>query len=131
MGLCCPLCGEPIAWKRRLWGMHAWAKWPCQQCGSMLKPNVQKRVFIYVATFMLAMVIMRCLVYLGFRNIYLSISAVALVVGGVVLLIIGEQVTIIEYGKGYCRNCKYNLMGLTSEQCPECGRTIVERDDSV
>jgi hypothetical protein len=35
-----------------------------------------------------------------------------------------EGVTIIEYGPGHCRDCGYNLTGLTSDRCPECGRTL-------
>lgn len=35
-----------------------------------------------------------------------------------------EGVALIEYGPGHCQDCGYNLTGLTSARCPECGRTL-------
>jgi len=35
-----------------------------------------------------------------------------------------QRVILNERGKGHCYDCGYNLTGLTSERCPECGRTL-------
>lgn len=48
----------------------------------------------------------------------------AFVVLACAAMILSEDVQLLEYGLGYCRDCGYNLTGLTTDRCPECGRTI-------
>jgi hypothetical protein len=36
--------------------------------------------------------------------------------------------TVAEYGAGFCGKCGYNLTGLTSERCPECGEALRDKD---
>jgi len=51
-----------------------------------------------------------------------------LLVGGPVLMVFVERVCVLQYGRGYCRECGYNLTGLTSSRCPECGAAIEAQD---
>lgn len=39
-----------------------------------------------------------------------------------------QRPTVAEYAAGFCRKCGYNLTGLTSDRCPECGETLRDKD---
>ena len=128
MATVCPQCSTPIPWKRRLLGAHAWAKWRCANCDAFLKFKIKRR-FVVVGVTYAAMF----LVYQFARR--LATSWIPLVLLGLVAMVAFtlaiaemEGVALIEYGAGHCRGCGYDLTGLTSERCPECGRTLLPEE---
>ncbi len=124
MALTCPQCGEPIPWERRLFRAFLWARWPCRRCGAVLRFKATTRIVAGLVS---------CLVIaFGFGSLYVSRANKYLVVTTMVLIgaafswamIFLEQVAIVQWGFGHCQGCGYDLTGLTSDRCPECGRPI-------
>ncbi len=53
-----------------------------------------------------------------------AVLILAVMLIGYVTLMKLQRVILNERGRGHCYDCGYNLTGLTSERCPECGRTL-------
>ena len=40
--------------------------------------------------------------------------------------VLSERVAVVQWGFGYCQKCGYDLRGLQSDRCPECGCPVKE-----
>jgi hypothetical protein len=38
-----------------------------------------------------------------------------------------NKIVVAQYGPDYCQACGYNLGGLTSDRCPECGAKVPDK----
>ncbi len=129
MAVVCPQCGKPVPWSRRLFRAHAWAKWACTGCGARLKFNMPRRMLITIGG-AAGMMLMFWLLRRSSLPVLLQfVALVALILCGTAAFTMAEGVTVLEYGPGHCKDCGYNLTGLTSSRCPECGEAVAAQDE--
>lgn len=125
MSVSCPKCSAPVRWTRRLFGAHFWARWPCPGCGSTLKFNMKNRLRLVGAFYLILFAGFGSLRtgWLSLRGTAVLMTVVAFAFGWAAFFL--EKVAIVRYGPGLCQTCGYDLTGLTSPRCPECGTGFV------
>lgn len=129
MAVVCPQCGKPVPWLRRLVKAHAWAKWMCDGCGARLKFAVPRRFLISFCVTG-GVMLMFWLLRRSEMPVFLQfVALLALVLCGTAAFAMAEGVTLLEYGPGHCKECGYNLTGLTSSRCPECGTDVEAKEE--
>jgi len=108
---------------------HAWAKWTCSGCGARLKFDIARRSWNVLFP-VFAMIIMIESPY-GQRLpwVFRVVIPIVLVAAGATVMILTEGISVVAYGPGHCRECGYNLTGLTSPRCPECGAANEAQDN--
>jgi len=118
----CPQCGEPIGWDRRLASAFSRGTWPCPRCAAVLhlRPNRHATVLFLVALGGL---------FVGFGvakgggplGRWLLALFALMLVSSRALQVCWVRPLVKQAGFGFCQGCGYNLKGLPSERCPECG----------
>ena len=121
MEVVCPQCWEPIPWLRRVLGDLPGLGWTCKRCGARLRWH-PSNYFLRLIPFVVYAVFFGLLRWarlpMTAEYLTLILATIPLIC---VLALIGQRVQIVEFGAGHCRNCGYDLTGLTSGRCPECG----------
>ncbi len=129
MAVVCPQCGKPVPWSRRLFRAHAWAKWICVGCGARLKFAIRRRFLLSSCLTGVAMVLFWLMRSAGLSGLLQVVAMASFFLIGTAAFAMAEGVTLLEYGPGHCRDCGYNLTGLTSSRCPECGTAVAAQDE--
>ena len=128
----CPHCDHLPPRGKRWIRRVARIPWRCGACGAavVFRSNVSRRlvavVGVYIATF--------CLTVLLERVVVVPVSVwnvvAMLLVGTVLVFRFGPGTWQTRHGLGHCAGCGYDLTGLTSSRCPECGAAVEATDAS-
>ena len=113
----CPNCREPVSFWRSI-RTTAWGRYPCKLCGSILGVSFPHRMMALLPWVGLLGVFFGLLKWhtMG-MHVYLPVMV------GTLLLCFYffEKVVLIERRAFTCKQCGYDLHGLTESRCPECG----------
>ena len=128
MRMSCPACGSKVPWIHS-WRIPWWsARWPCEQCRTILRFDAKRRVYYAICcavavgtvnflAFSFGLWRLNSFAFLGFELLLLAPA----------LLAIGyyfrDQVEVdIEADPHFCAKCGYSLRGIPEPHtCPECG----------
>ncbi len=118
MALECPVCRQRVTFFRAF-RTTAWGRFPCTACRSILGIDVKRR-FMSLIPFLPVMYILLYVIrvqdYSGDYSLFPIVFIVFLVV-----LSFCERIVVIDARAFNCRECGYDLQGLTEPRCPECG----------
>ena len=117
MALECPNCREHVSFFRAF-RTPAWGSFACRACGSILSISLRRRLLavgIWFAILLLTIELLQ-LYTLGRLFTYGFMGCAMLLVFHVC-----ETIVLLERRAFTCRQCGYDLQGLTDERCPECG----------
>jgi hypothetical protein len=119
MALECPNCRERVSFLRAFF-TPAGGRFQCRACGSILGINVVRRIFVLVPLTLVCLYIAYAIV----RPYGLLLTLAVYVALFVICFSLLDKLTLIERRAFCCRQCGYDLTGLTENRCPECGRTF-------
>ncbi len=120
----CPRCRTRGAKPRIVQSVFFRARWKCANCGSILTFSFKRWrwavVVLVVDAFALTMgsQLLRQWSAPDWAGLFLA------TINGGVLGLFGSQILkpVVDVPRGrHCAGCGYNLRGMTSERCPECG----------
>ena len=106
------------------------ARWRCAHCGALVTYSEGRRVLICVG----CGVVLIGLVVLPLSRPWAmtlgwSIPTTLLVM--LVLVALFDRLIILDSSGARCQSCGYDLAGLTSPRCPECGTFFQEKQTGL
>ncbi len=116
----CPNCREPVSWWRAF-RTPAWGRFTCDICSSILGISLGRRITIvcfWVAIYIGAMA------YFGLHRYGPLVQYGSMVASMAVVFYFLDSIILLERRMFTCRECGYDLHGLTDTRCPECGATF-------
>jgi hypothetical protein len=120
MSLECPNCRESVSFFRAL-RTTAWTSFRCKACGSVLGISFGRRMLaggIWLAFLLLSVRVLE-LYTLGRLVFYTSMA-----VSFIVIFYLCERIFLLDRRAFTCKECGYDLHGLTEPRCPECGHAF-------
>ena len=124
----CPRCNHNLP--RDLWFWSTWwTRLRCEGCGSLLRVNRHGRAVVIV-TMLGASLLLPCggVLLFGLSLVMLSVVVGVIMVGSFTLWWRLDRWLVVEPVGSYCAHCAYNLAGIVSGQCPECGKQTASED---
>lgn len=115
----CPVCRMPLRWLDR--SRPLWAQWRCRHCGSLLAVDVRRRVLLVLVLLLMIFSIGAALDR-ATGNGLLAMGLVLAIWTPVFLLL--ERAVVLERCGLRCKSCGYDLHGLVTPRCPECGTEL-------
>lgn len=115
----CPVCRMPLRWIDR--SRPLWARWRCRHCGSLLAVDVRRRLLLVLVLLLLIFTIGAALSR-ATGNSLLAMGLVLAIWTPVFVLL--ERAVVLERCGLRCMSCGYNLHGLVTPRCPECGTEL-------
>ncbi len=118
MALECPVCRQRVSFFRAF-RTTAWGRFPCTACRSILGIDVKRR-FLSLIPFLPVMFVLLYVIRVQNYGGDYVLFPVAMIVF-LVILSLCERIVVIDARAFNCRECGYDLQGLTKPRCPECG----------
>ncbi len=125
MAVECPRCRTPVPKTRRFFKSWAWARWDCATCGSTLGFSIGRRLWIGVPAGVVGGVLGGGGVSFWRTGIpfWAMLILFAILALAIAWAIARMEKIVVHVPRGhFCGECGYNLRGVRSETCPECGR---------
>lgn len=120
-----PQCSEAIGWDRWLTSAVSTAAWPCRRCASLLRLRPNRHATALLVVSLGGLVAGIAALASGSRaGRWLVWSSGVLFAVSRVVQCVWVSPCVEKAGFGYCQACGYNLRGLSSDRCPECGVTV-------
>jgi len=119
MALECPVCRQRVSFFRAF-RTTAWGRFPCTACRSILGINVKRRFMSLIPFLPVMYILIRVIRVQDYGSDYVLVPVMILVF--LLLLRFCERIVVIDERAFNCRECGYDLQGLTEPRCPECGK---------
>jgi len=126
MPLSCPQCEEPIGWDRRVHHLFSRSPWTCPRCSALLRlqSNFRYSLPLNISLIVLTLFLLEASATTVNRKwLVVGLAVCLLFIHAVTFAVV--RVRMVRPGLGYCQHCNYDLRGLSSDRCPECGNPIV------
>jgi predicted RNA-binding Zn-ribbon protein involved in translation (DUF1610 family) len=122
----CPNCGATQPWQRCYLRNGGFASWTCPECGSVLGFDPKRRGVL--ACLFLVLWMSFAMVDMGSGGFQSRMTYLSIVMLWVVVDIRFDRVVVKRRRGIHCRKCGYDLTGLRSTRCPECGESVIPAD---
>ncbi len=127
MACVCPQCEQRVPWVRRMLASDGTKPWRCRNCNSLMrwaKRSVWRDLVSYPF-----------FIYVCYAIWQHTLTSQLFAAGCVVIIAVLpwlEKPEIVEYGRGACADCGYDIRGTPPDAegvrlCPECGVMNVPR----
>jgi hypothetical protein len=118
MFLECPNCRESVSFLRAI-RTPAWGSFRCKACGSILAISFARRL-LGAGVWLVGLVLVSKLLFHPYAW-GRTVAYAGMSVTFVAVLYLFEKVVLLDRRAFTCKQCGYDLQGLTEARCPECG----------